>query len=230
MSDFLLMEKYTVSTKGLQGLFQKLVDAGLISKSGLSKRNPRGEDSVQLDIIKCPSCGMPQFGSFDECPQCGVILSKYQQKCSIGASSDPNGSSAHPAGSALSGQVFHSKVAMFRSDPQRTEFYNSRGVHKLTTLEWKYKAEGWVASSPAVSEGVAYVGSYDGSMYALLTSTGKVHWRLGTKGPVRSSPALTQGRLFFGSLDGNFYAINKNHIAARIGSKYLIRSRSFLAH
>ena len=80
MSDFILMEKYTLSTKGLQSLFQKLVDARLVSKSELSNRISLGEDSVALDIIKCPSCGMPQFGSFDECPQCGVIVSKYQQK------------------------------------------------------------------------------------------------------------------------------------------------------
>ena len=104
---------------------------------------------------------------------------------------------------------------MFRADPQRTGFYNSRGVHKLTALKWKFKAEGWVASSPAVSEGVAYVGSHDGNMYALLTSTGKVHWRLDTKGPVHSSPALTQGRLFFGSLDGSFYAVEVKSGKAR---------------
>ena len=67
MSDFILMEKYTLSTKGLQSLLQKLVDARLVSKSELSNRIAVGQDSVALDIIKCPSCGMPQFGSFDEC-------------------------------------------------------------------------------------------------------------------------------------------------------------------
>ena len=42
MSDFILMEKYTLSTKGLQSLFQKLVDAGLVSKSDLSNRIAAG--------------------------------------------------------------------------------------------------------------------------------------------------------------------------------------------
>jgi uncharacterized tellurite resistance protein B-like protein len=29
---------------------------------------------------RCPACNMPQFQSFDECPQCGVIVSKFLDK------------------------------------------------------------------------------------------------------------------------------------------------------
>jgi hypothetical protein len=26
----------------------------------------------------CPACNLPQFFQFDECPQCGIIVSKYR--------------------------------------------------------------------------------------------------------------------------------------------------------
>ncbi len=80
MSDFLLMQKYALSSKGLQSLFRKLLAAGLIGRSDLSEEARQGEDSIQLDSVRCPACGMPQFGSFDECPQCGIIVSKFRSR------------------------------------------------------------------------------------------------------------------------------------------------------
>jgi uncharacterized tellurite resistance protein B-like protein len=40
----------------------------------------RQETPSAPKIWRCPACQMPQFQEFDECPQCGVIVSKFREK------------------------------------------------------------------------------------------------------------------------------------------------------
>jgi outer membrane protein assembly factor BamB len=63
-------------------------------------------------------------------------------------------------------------------------------------------------SSPTFLDGVVYVGSADGHIYAAEATTGKVLWKFKTEGRVRTSPALANGVLYCGSMDGNLYAID----------------------
>ncbi len=77
LDDTALMTKYRLSGVGLQSLFSKLIEAGLLKRADLDKRMPNFEKTVELTMVKCPSCGMPQFSDFDECPQCGIIVKKY---------------------------------------------------------------------------------------------------------------------------------------------------------
>ncbi len=79
MSDSALMSKYGLSATGLQSLFQKLLDAGIIKQSEVDDRMPLVQKTVDITIFRCPACGMPQFSEFDECPQCGVIVSKFKR-------------------------------------------------------------------------------------------------------------------------------------------------------
>ena len=39
---------------------------------------------------------------------------------------------------------------------------------------WNYTTKGAVASSPTVADGIVYVGSYDGNIYALNEDWGKI--------------------------------------------------------
>ena len=41
---------------------------------------------------------------------------------------------------------------------------------------WSYTTGDYVASSPAVANGVVYVGSWDGNLYVLNASTGALLW------------------------------------------------------
>ena len=66
-----------------------------------------------------------------------------------------------------------------------------------------------VESSPAVSNGVVYVGSWDKNLYAIYTATGMEKWRFATNGWVRSSPAVLNGIVYVGSGDKNLYAIDE---------------------
>ncbi len=77
LDDTALMKKYRLSGAGLQSLFAKLTEAGLLKRADLDKRMANFEKTVELTMVKCPSCGMPQFSAFDECPQCGVIVKKF---------------------------------------------------------------------------------------------------------------------------------------------------------
>jgi hypothetical protein len=80
MTDAGLMEKYELTSQGVQSLYTKLVDHGLLTQEELDARTPLTMRTVALDIFRCPSCGYPQFSKFDVCPQCGVIVSKYSQQ------------------------------------------------------------------------------------------------------------------------------------------------------
>ncbi|TET28854.1 MAG: hypothetical protein E3J73_00245, partial [Candidatus Bathyarchaeum sp.] len=65
-----------------------------------------------------------------------------------------------------------------------------------------------VSSSPAVADGLVYVGSNDDNIYALDASTGTVIWNYTTGDDVASSPAVADGVVFVGSNDKNLYALN----------------------
>jgi len=61
----------------------------------------------------------------------------------------------------------HPMGAMFRANLQRTGVYDTRGVHQLSELKWKFKTGDTVFSSPAFADGVVYFGSFDNNLYAV---------------------------------------------------------------
>ena len=73
---------------------------------------------------------------------------------------------------------------------------------------WRFRCEDEVRSSPAVHNGVAYVGAYDNNLYAISADKGKFLWKYATEGGIASSPCVHEGRVFFGSSDRLLYAIN----------------------
>jgi outer membrane protein assembly factor BamB len=62
-----------------------------------------------------------------------------------------------------------------------------------------------VFSSPAVANGVAYVGSYDDNVYALNAKTIKL-WSYTTGSFLESSPVVANGVVYFSAQDYNVYA------------------------
>jgi outer membrane protein assembly factor BamB len=85
-------------------------------------------------------------------------------------------------------------------------------------LAWTFKTGGTIAASPVTSNGVLYIGSWDGYEYALNASTGVELWKqfLGiqpktkqciAKG-ITSTATIDNGILYVGGGDGNMYALN----------------------
>src|ERR1700678_3528198 len=83
----------------------------------------------------------------------------------------------------------------------------AKNVAKLTKL-WAAKTKGDIYSSAAVVGGTAYVGAYDGKVYAFDAASGTPVWTAATKGPIMSSPAVVNGVLYIGSDDDNVYAFD----------------------
>jgi outer membrane protein assembly factor BamB len=90
------------------------------------------------------------------------------------------------------------------------------GSVKTCTPLWTATVGGSVYSSPAVANGVVYVGSDDGHLYA-FDAAGQRNCNgspkacnplanVATNGPVQSSPAVESGTVFVGSADGGLYA------------------------
>jgi outer membrane protein assembly factor BamB len=65
-----------------------------------------------------------------------------------------------------------------------------------------------VDASPAVANGVVYVGSEDENVYALNASTGAKLWSFATGNFFISSPTVANGVVYVGTDDGNLYALN----------------------
>jgi len=94
----------------------------------------------------------------------------------------------------------------FRGDAARSGHYTAPGAPELHGLRWKFRTGGAVQSSPAVRDGIVYVGSNDGRLYALDAGSGGERWRLQTQGRVASSPAVADGRVYVLSYDGRLHA------------------------
>jgi outer membrane protein assembly factor BamB len=71
---------------------------------------------------------------------------------------------------------------------------------------WQASTGGAISSTPALANGVVYVGSGDARLYAFTASTGALVWSGTTGGAVSSSPAVANGVVYVGSADTKVYA------------------------
>jgi len=101
-----------------------------------------------------------------------------------------------------------SRNAMFRGNPQLTGVYDTRPVYSVDGVKFTFSTGGPIRSTPAVVDGVLYVGSGDGNFYALDAKSGDERWRFRTGGGITSSPAVAAGNAFFSSRDGFLYAVD----------------------
>ncbi len=117
------------------------------------------------------------------------------------------GQTSNPAPSPADWTQFH-RDNMQRWNPYETVL----GVGNVAGLQLKWKEyigqfDFWIQSSPAVVNGVLYVGSGDGDVYALNTSNGAAIWKYATGVEVESSPAVANGVVYVGSDGGYVYAL-----------------------
>ena len=99
----------------------------------------------------------------------------------------------------------------FHGDAARTGFYASGGPTRAPTVQWTFKAAGPIITSPAVLDGVIYVGSMSGHLYAVDQRTGKEKWNFKSRMPIASSPTVANGTVFFVSSAGSLAAIDASN-------------------
>lgn len=75
-------------------------------------------------------------------------------------------------------------------------------------VRWRFRTHGSVDSTPAVADGVVYIGSEDRSLYAISAATGAEMWYYPTGGYVDSDPVVAHGKVYVGSDDDMIYAID----------------------
>ncbi|AZQ71347.1 serine/threonine-protein kinase [Streptomyces luteoverticillatus] len=76
------------------------------------------------------------------------------------------------------------------------------------TRRWSFATGSGVDSSPSVAEGIVYVGSNDGKLYAVDAGTGRQRWAFPTDDHVGSSPTVANGVVYVGSQDTKVYAVD----------------------
>jgi outer membrane protein assembly factor BamB len=72
---------------------------------------------------------------------------------------------------------------------------------------WSYATGGSIYASPAVADGVVYVGSSDDNLYALGAHGGALIWQVSTGSLVRSA-AVANGVVYATSFDDTMYVLN----------------------
>lgn len=98
--------------------------------------------------------------------------------------------------------------AMFRGGPSHSGIQPGPGLTAPAKLPWQFQTTSGIFSSPAIVDGVVYIGSLDGSMYALNSKSGPAIWQFTTGAGILSSPAVADGVVYFGSEDTNLYAVD----------------------
>ena len=64
-------------------------------------------------------------------------------------------------------------------------------------------------SSPAVADGVVYVGDLLGVLHAVDTESGNSRWRFPTGAEIKSSPVVADDLVLIGSYDEHFYGVDR---------------------
>jgi len=98
--------------------------------------------------------------------------------------------------------------SMFHGNPQHTGVC-STDVRQMNLL-WKFRTGNMVRSTPAVVDGIVYVGSNDHHLYALDEATGKPRWAFMTRGGIASSPFVSGGRVWFTDAANTIYALSSS--------------------
>lgn len=70
-------------------------------------------------------------------------------------------------------------------------------------------------SSPAIADGVLYIGSGDQHVYALDAASGALRWSFRAEDVIHASPAVHEGVVYIGSWDRNLYALDARSGAER---------------
>jgi outer membrane protein assembly factor BamB len=143
---------------------------------------------------------------------------------SIPQSAQPGGHAIHVIGlsTGYSPQtVFYVQTnwPMFGYNAQATRFNTYENAINLSNVSnlvvgWSGMTGNAIESSPAVADGVVYIGSVDSYLYAFASSCGTVGvaclplWKGSTGAQIESSPAVYNGVVYVASYNGTLYAFN----------------------
>jgi eukaryotic-like serine/threonine-protein kinase len=103
--------------------------------------------------------------------------------------------------------VVRPQPSQFRGGAAHTGFYATRGVPAFGGLQWRLPTPAPVRSSPTIAGSLLYIGSADGTLYAIDVNTGDVKWQRNVGSAIMSTPAVANGRVFVTGYDGSLRAL-----------------------
>ena len=98
--------------------------------------------------------------------------------------------------------------ATFHGNAARSGVYDSPGPRQLDSVKWTFKTGGPIVGSPAVADGVVYIGSEDGFLYAVDQASGKEKWKFETSRQVVSTPTIANGVVYLVGFDATLTALD----------------------
>jgi outer membrane protein assembly factor BamB len=107
------------------------------------------------------------------------------------------------------GTLMAASPAMFRGDAAHTGVYGPTG-RQLAGMQWRFATGGDVISSPAIADGVVYIGSGNGKLYAIEERSGQQRWAYDAGVPIHSSPAVGGDTVYFVTRNGTLHALDRN--------------------
>ncbi|MCW4002702.1 MAG: PQQ-binding-like beta-propeller repeat protein [Candidatus Bathyarchaeota archaeon] len=148
--------------------------------------------------------------------QCNAYGNLYVIPTTSSASNDSYTYSGGTAGTGYQEEVWcigdtPRDWPMFLNDPEHSA--NGFGPTNLM-LKWKFTAGAAFASSPTFVNGVGYIGSKDGIIYAFDASTGQQIWNYTAGLMIYSTMAVANGKLYTGADDGSIHCLD-----AKTGTK-----------
>jgi len=84
-------------------------------------------------------------------------------------------------------------------------------THDLSpgTERWRYETGAAVRAGATVYDGTVFVGSLDGTVYAINAESGDERWSVTTGGSIRAAPTVFGSVVYVGSGDGNVYELDR---------------------
>lgn len=101
------------------------------------------------------------------------------------------------------------RVTQFRGDASHTGVLETRGLKSYGGILWRTPLPGPIRSTPAVADGVVYVGSAGGFLHTLDRDTGRELWRYRTGSPAHGSPAVYGDLVYETDMDGTLHAVDR---------------------
>jgi outer membrane protein assembly factor BamB len=95
---------------------------------------------------------------------------------------------------------------VFRGNPHQTGVAAATLPDKLQVL-WTFSTKDAIEGTPAIANGVVYVGSFDEHFYAIDLATGRERWRY-KAGAIKSPAAVRDGKVYVGNLDGVLHCVD----------------------
>lgn len=123
-------------------------------------------------------------------------------------------------GGAIAGPLLYPKIAdlwtapdspgipISRGGPARTGEQPGPGPENVPDIGWQIETGAALSASPAVVDGVLYIGTYDRRLLALDAEEGTERWSFETEGAVGGSAAVVDGIVYIGDEAGFLYAVD----------------------